>query len=196
MVSKVIMYGGGAVAVALVGYLALSSRAGASSGGNASSDVGGGYMTPIVYSGAGSSIAPGGLDQSQSYSSDNSIAQMIAGQLATATMQSNVSMAQIASDKEIALAGYTTDLAKTKDTNQALIEKSLADQLGAIVKSFQTSSYSSSSKSGGLFSSGGSSSSGGTKGINNLQGTIGFQNGTISLDLKHDETVPKAPGKK
>jgi len=174
---KYFIYGGVGVAALLGGYLLLG-RSSSSSGSSADSS----YYPPLVYGGGGAQTSTGSLPDT---STDNSINQILASTLQQAQLQANVSMAQLSNDREIALAGYTTDLAKTKLTTSAAVESSLASQLGNIV-SYMVGRKSSSSSSSGFFGIGGGSDANMTQeGLKSVSGSIGFNQdtGQISVDL-------------
>lgn len=181
MDKKYLMYGGIGAVVLVGGYL-LMNRGG---GGSSSADAGGSYYPPLVYGGSGGVTSSGDTAVATGTSNtDASINAMLASQFQTAQLNANVNMAQLSNDREIALAGYSTDLAKTKLTTNAAIEQSLAGQLGNIVSNLVGTTTNSSSRNG-FFGIGGSSSSSMNKeGLKSVSGTIGFNdNGVISLDI-------------
>ncbi len=164
MNKKLLMYGGGAVALLAVGAFVLTRSSG--SGEVASSDSGS-YYPPLVYGGGGSYSGDVATDGSGA-SSDNSIAAVLANQLATANIQSNLTMAQISATKDISLAGYANDLAITKEQSNASIGVALASQLGNVVSSMVSSwDQGSSSSSSSDYSSSSDTSSIGVATVNN-----------------------------
>lgn len=178
--NKLYIYGGIGAVVLVGGYLLLGRGSTAS---NTASDTSGAYYPPLVYGGSSGAVtADGSLPAT---STDNSINAILAQNLATATMQSNLSMAQLSNDKDIALAGYTTDLSKTKLQTSATVEASLASQLGAIVNNMVAKKSGGSSSSGFFGIGGGSSSNMSQEGLASVSGTIGFNQdtGQISLDI-------------
>lgn len=111
--NKWVLIGGG-VATLVVGALVLSRGA---SGGEAAAPVTdiGSYYPPIVSGGGYSGIDPGGLNQSGNYSTDTSIASIIASNLSIAQLQSSTTLETARIEKDVALAGYASDLALQKD---------------------------------------------------------------------------------
>ncbi len=171
---------GGVGAVVLVGAYLLMGKGGSSA---PAADSGSGYYPPLVY---GGSSGAGSVDGSTTgATTDSNINAILAQNLATATMQNNLSMAQLSNDKDIALAGYSTDLSKTKLQTSATVEASLASQLGAIVGNMVARKSGGSSKSGFFGIGGGSSSNQSQEGLASVSGTIGFNQdtGQISLDI-------------
>lgn len=215
MDKKVLLWGGGAIALAAVGYMVLV-RGGSANAQPASND----YYPPLVYGGGSVS---GGSSDTGSTSTDNSIASVLANQLATANIQSNLTMSQISASKDIALAGYANDQSITKMQTDATVGAALSAQLGNIVDAFKSSiDYGSSSNEvvnsgsnaygydsagsskSGLFSGKSSTSTtvnAATKtntsskssavslstvqGLSAVKGTLSYNNGVISVDLTH-----------
>lgn len=149
------------------------------------------FFPPIVVGGANGGIPtadPGGLNASTAYSTDNSISQLIASNLATATMQSDLTKYTSDNDKSVALATLSAQKEIALDTNKTTIQQALASQLGAVVSAFTTTT--SKSKSGFLGIGGGSSST--TQGPTSILGSIGFDNGKIAIDIARDGAKPAA----
>lgn len=184
--NKLWLWGGGAVAAVALGAFILTRGTAPVASSDASADTGlGSYFPPLVY-GSGGSVAgadPGGLNASDSYSTDNSISQLIASQLATATIQSETTKYTAGLDRDVALAGYASDQAIALDTNKTDIQKALAAQLTGVVNAFTNKSSTSKSSSGFLGIGGSGSSNSTTTGPNSIVGSIGFDNGKINIDI-------------
>jgi hypothetical protein len=187
-INKWWLYGGAGVAVLAVGAIMLSRGGG--SDASASDDLT--YYPSMVFGGGTvPSAAPGGLNASEAYSGDNSIAQMIASNFATAQLQADTSKYVADTEKAIMLATLENERVLTLDTNKSLVQQSLATQLGAVVNAFTTKS--SKSSSGFLGIGGGSSST--TKGPGSIVGEIGFEDGKIKIDIASGPALSTAPKK-
>jgi hypothetical protein len=166
-VNKLWLWGGAGAAALVGGFLLL--RGGSAPAASSSDNSGGlgSYYPPLVYGGGGGSVTSDGSGSS----TDNSIAQLIAGNLAVAQEQSNMTKYTSDNEKAIALAQYgsqeriaandnTTKLALELDRNKTDIQKALAGQLGGLASAL------------------------GVKG--GIVGTIGFNpsNNAIGVDLK------------
>lgn len=136
--NKWILWGGAGVA-ALVGGVLLF-RGGAAPAASTDTTGSAGYYPPMVYGGASGSSA---TDTTSGTSTDNSIAQLIAGNLATAQEQSNLTKYTSDNDKAVALATLgsqqaiasndnATKLAMQLASNRNDIQKTLAEQVGSI----------------------------------------------------------------
>ncbi len=158
---------GGAGAAALVGGFMLLR--GGSAPAAQSADSGGGYYPPMVFGSGGGTVA----SSDSGSSTDNSIAQLIAGNLAVAQEQSSMTKYTSDNEKAIALATLGTQqtiasndnsfkLAQTLDNNKTAVQQSLADQLGALSATFG-------SKTG-------------------VKGSIGFDGTKINIDLGATKT--------
>lgn len=191
MDKRILIYGG-IGAVVLVGGFFVLNRGGGQSDAPAQDN---GYYPATVYSSGGGGIVGDSSGSSSgdgtAASMDTSISALIASTLAQGQLQKDMTIYQADTDKAIAFKGYETTQFVTQSNNDASIQRSLADQLSGIVKTFQGSGSSTttsgSSKSGFFGIGGGSSnsvnSSSYVTGVNGVKGTIGYQNGVISLDI-------------
>lgn len=206
---SLLIYGGIGAVVLVGGFLYVKSQgnSGAAAPDNSA------FIPPTFYSsGSSGTDATGTVDTSgatsgaTATSTDDSIAQLLASTLSQAQLQSDTTKYTVDQQTKVALAGYTNNLAMTQSTNDAAVEQSLASQLGNIVKTFQGSFSNSStttentnanSNSSGFFGIGGgnsnstsskvsSQSSEGVTGVGGVVGTIGYKNGTISLDIAQE----------
>lgn len=185
---KLYIYGGIGAAVLVGGYLLLGRGSSQqASSGDAS------YYPPMVYGGASTPVTADSAGTGAT--TDSSIAQILAQNLSIATMQNNLSMAQLSNDKDIALAGYANDLAKTKLQTSASVEASLASQLGNIVSNMVGTKTKGSSSSGFLGIGGGSSQNTQREGLSSVTGHIGYNadTGDIAFDVAKN-TSPQLNG--
>lgn len=144
------------------------------------------YLPTTVY-GAGSVAGadPGGLGGTSSGSTDNSIAQLIAGNLQMAQEQANAVITQSNNQKDVALATLDANTQVALSDNQTTQNVSLASQLGNIVSAFTTQKSSTTGGTTGFFGIGatGSSSSTVKEGPGSIVGSLGFQNGMLDINL-------------
>lgn len=183
---------GGIGVVAIVGGF-MVMRGGGGEAAASDNNYMSGYIPPMTFSGGGGSIDAGQVPNTGATagSTDTSIAALIASTLAQGQQQADLTKFISNNEKDVALAGYTNSLAITKETANASIQQSLANALGGIVKTFQGSYESTTSggkTSSGFFGIGGGSNSSTTStsftnAVNGVKGTIGYNNGVISLDI-------------
>lgn len=169
--NKFLIWGGVGVAALAGGFLLL--RGGASPA-PAQDSGSGAYYPATVYGSGGGSVAT----DTSGASTDNSIASLIAGNLAIAQEQSSATkytsdnlkttqLAQISSAQAIAF----NDNAVTLDTNKKNVQVALAGQLGDIIKNMT-----------------------GGKQVGSVGGSLGFDsNGKLSLGVATGGGLAKAP---
>lgn len=187
--NKWLIGGGIGVAALVAGFVFLKPKAAASDSSYGGID---GYYPPtVIGSGSGiSSADPGGLNASTSYSTDNSISQLIASTLQQSTDQMNTTKYTSDNDKAVALATLDTQKAISAGNNNTSIQEALASQLGQIAASFTTTKTS--NKSGFLGIGGGSSTS--SSGPTSIVGSIGFDpnSNKININLAGSNPPPVA----
>jgi hypothetical protein len=165
--NKWLLWGGAGAAALVGGFLLLRGGAQPAASSSTDTSASSGYYPPVVYGSGSTSIDSSG--SSGGTTTDNSIAQLIASNLATAQEQSSLTRYTSDNEKAIALANYgsqatiaqndnATKLAMQQDQNKADIQKALAGQLGALSATF-----------------------GGTK--TGLVGAIGYANDAINVSL-------------
>jgi hypothetical protein len=161
-VNKWLLWGGAGAAALVGGFMLL--RGGSAPAASADSGSGG-YYPPMVFGSGGGTVA----SDSSGTSTDNSIAQLIAGNLAVAQEQSSMTKYTSDNDKAVALATLGTQqtiasndnankLALQLNNNKTAIQQALAAQLGNISATLGT-------KQG-------------------LAGSLGFVDDKIVVDLK------------
>lgn len=114
-----LLIGGGVAALAGGAYVLSSQRVSSAPAPELTSLPS--YYPPMVsggFGGSGGGIDPGGLNASGAYSTDNSIASIIASNLSIAQLESTTTLETTRIEKDVALAGYATDLALNKDDNR------------------------------------------------------------------------------
>lgn len=187
--NKLWLYGGAALVVVAGGAFALTRKPASAT------DANGSYYPATVYGQGVPTADPGGLGGTTGLSTDNSIGQLIAANIATATLQSNTTIHT--SDNALAAALATVQANKdiAFDDNATVIKKSLADQIGSVISAFTTRTTSSQGGNAGFFgigASGGSSSSV-EQGPGSIVGKIGYNNGMISIDVAQGPKLTSAP---
>lgn len=176
-INKWMLWGGGGLAAVAAVYLVMKNS-GAASG----SSTDGSFYPPITYSGG----TAGGTTSTDpgTGTTDDSIAQLIAGNLAIAQAQSSATEYTSDNSKTVALATLAEQQTVALDTNATGIKQSLASQLGNVIQAFTKSTVKTSS-SGGFFGIGaGSSSEVDTQGPGSIVGSLGFDpNGQLKINL-------------
>ena len=185
MINKLWLWGG-AAAVAVIGGGLILSR-----GKSSSADTSGAYYPATVYGG----VTDSGATSNTASSTDNSISQLIAANIATATQQSETTKYTSDNQKAVALATIAANQNVALDDNATVIKKSLADQVGNIISAFTKKTVKSSGGSAGFLgigASGGSASSTET-GPGSIVGKIGYENGIIKIDVAQGPALLSAP---
>ena len=162
--NKWILWGGAGAAALVGGLMLLRGGAAPAASTNDTASSSGGYYPPTVYGSGAGAVSSGGSGTS----TDNSIASLIAGNLAVAQVQSSLTKYTSDNDKAVALATLgsqdliarndnQTKLAMQLANNRTDIQKVLAGQLGTITSAFGSH--------------------------NGVGGTLGFTGDTINVNL-------------
>lgn len=177
--NKLWIWGGAGLAILAGGAFMLTRKPAAAT------DTSGSYYPATVYGSGVPTADPGGIGGSTGLSTDNSIAQLIAGNVAMAEAQSSAAIHTSDNQLSAALATVAANRDIALNDNQTTIQKSLADQIGNVIQSFTTKQVSSQGGTSGFFGIGatGGSSSSSEVGPNSIVGHLGFENGMIDINL-------------
>jgi len=131
MNKNVLIYGGlGVLAVGVVGYMLMTANPGGAASDDNVSDAGAFFPTTM--------FAPGSLNAQGSYSTDDSLSQLLEQQATANTQSYNLQMEQLASQERMAKDTNTTQLSLADINKETTVTTALASQLAGIVSGMGT----------------------------------------------------------